>query len=119
MLNSAAVDRIFHALGEPTRRAMVERLSAGPRTVSDLAEPFDITLAAVVQHLQVLEQSGVVRTEKVGRVRTCSLNPAGLGVVADWIGARRALWERRLDRLGEMLALEEPSFQRKQKRKKP
>jgi DNA-binding transcriptional ArsR family regulator len=108
MLNNAAVDRVFHALAEPTRRAIVERLSAGPSSVSDLAEPFDMTLAAIVQHLQVLEQSGVIRTEKVGRIRTCRIEPAGLNVAARWIAARRALWERRLDRLGDILAEGDP-----------
>jgi DNA-binding transcriptional ArsR family regulator len=104
MLNNASVDRVFHALAEPMRRALVERLSAGPMSVSDLAQPFDVTLAAVVQHLQVLEESGIVRSEKVGRVRTCSLEPQGLRVAERWIADRRGLWERRLDRLGELLA---------------
>jgi DNA-binding transcriptional ArsR family regulator len=108
MLNNAAIDRVFHALAEPTRRAIVERLSAGPSSVSELAAPFDMTLAAIVQHLQVLEQSGVIRTEKVGRIRTCRIEPAGLKVAAQWIAARRALWERRLDRLGDILAEDEP-----------
>jgi DNA-binding transcriptional ArsR family regulator len=83
---------------------MVERLSRGPASVSELAQPLDMTLAAVVQHLQVLEHSGVVRTEKVGRVRTCRIEPAVLGTAEDWIAKRRALWERRLDSLGELLA---------------
>lgn len=83
---------------------MVERLSRGPASVSELAAPFDMTLAAVVQHLQVLEHSGVVRTEKVGRVRTCRIEPAVLSSAEDWIAKRRALWERRLDSLGELLA---------------
>lgn len=104
MLNSAGIDRTFHALGEPTRRAIVERLSAGPSTVSALAEPFDMTLAAVMQHLRVLEEGGIIRTEKVGRVRTCRLEPEGLTAAAQWIADRRALWERRFDRLGELLA---------------
>jgi DNA-binding transcriptional ArsR family regulator len=71
MLDSGAADRVFHALAEPTRRAIVERINAGPISVSELARPFDMTLAAIVQHLKVLEQSGVIRTEKIGRVRTC------------------------------------------------
>jgi DNA-binding transcriptional ArsR family regulator len=95
--------RVFHALGDPTRRAMMERLSAGPVSVSRLAEPFDISLAAVVQHLQILEESGLVRTEKLGRVRTCSIDPRGLDVAANWIGERRSMWEKRLDRLGDLL----------------
>jgi DNA-binding transcriptional ArsR family regulator len=103
MLNNAAVDRVFHALAEPMRRALLERLSAGPMSVSELAQPFDVTLAAVVQHLQVLEESGIVKSEKVGRVRTCSLEPQGLRVAERWIAERRGLWERRLDRLGELL----------------
>jgi DNA-binding transcriptional ArsR family regulator len=97
------IDRVFHALGDPSRRAMMEKLSEGPMSVSRLAEPLDITLAAVVQHLQVLEESGLVHTEKVGRVRTCRIEPAGLSVAERWIGDRRSMWERRLDRLGELL----------------
>ena len=103
MLNFSQIDTTFRALAEPTRRAMVERLAFGPASVSDLARPFDMTLAAVVQHLQILEQAGIVRTEKVGRVRTCSLQPGGLDLVGDWIGARRARVERQLDRLGQVL----------------
>ena len=98
-----AVDRVFHALGDPTRRAIVERLSAGPVSVSHLAEPLRITLAAVVQHLQVLEESGLVQTEKTGRVRTCRIESKGLSVVERWINDRRSLWERRFDRLGKLL----------------
>lgn len=101
------IDRIFHALGDPSRRAIVERLSRGPISVSQLAEPLDITLAAVVQHLQVLEESGLVKTEKVGRVRTCRIEPAGLSAAEEWIRGRRSLWERGLDRLGELLAEDE------------
>jgi DNA-binding transcriptional ArsR family regulator len=121
MLNNAAVDRVFHALAEPMRRALVERLSAGPMSVSDLAQPFDVTLAAVVQHLQVLEESGIVRSEKVGRVRTCRLEAEGLKLAERWISERRTLWERRLDRLGELLAEGEPpqSSPQRKKRKKP
>ena len=98
------IDRIFHALGDATRRAMVVRLSQGPMSVSRLAEPFEMTLAAVVQHLQVLEESGLVHTEKIGRVRTCGIRPSGLSVAEHWIADRRSMWERRLDRLGELLA---------------
>ena len=86
------------------RRAIVERLSQGPISVSRLAEPLDITLAAVVQHLQVLEESGLVQTEKLGRVRTCRIEPSGLSVAEQWINDRRSTWERRLDRLGDLLA---------------
>ncbi|MGA3134894.1 MAG: metalloregulator ArsR/SmtB family transcription factor [Terracidiphilus sp.] len=102
--NKPDIDRVFHALGDPTRRAMMEKLSQGPISVSRLAEPLAITLAAVVQHLQVLEECGLVQTEKVGRVRTCRVDPAGLSVAAQWIGDRRSMWERRLDRLGDLLA---------------
>lgn len=104
MLKYLDVDSSFRALAEPTRRAIVERLSRGPATVSDLAEPFDMTFAAVVQHVQVLEECGLIRSEKVGRVRTCRIEPAGLAPLADWIAARRTLAERRLDRLGDVLA---------------
>jgi DNA-binding transcriptional ArsR family regulator len=101
------VDRVFHALGDPTRRAIIEKLSEGPISVSKLARPLDVTLAAVVQHLQVLEKSGLVHTEKLGRVRTCRMEPRGLSVAGHWIDERRSLWEKRLDRLGEFLAEEE------------
>lgn len=105
-MQAAAVDRVFHALGDSTRRAIVEKLSRGPVSVSKLAVPLEISVAAVVQHLQVLEESGLVRTEKVGRVRTCRIETKGLSVVERWIKDRRALWERRLDRLGDLLAEE-------------
>jgi DNA-binding transcriptional ArsR family regulator len=97
------VDRVFHALGDPTRRAIVEKLSEGPVSVSKLAKPLRITLAAVVQHLQVLEKSGLVQTEKVGRVRTCRMETRGLSVAERWIEDRRSLWERRFERLGKLL----------------
>jgi DNA-binding transcriptional ArsR family regulator len=95
------VDRVFQALGDATRRAMLERLSDGPMSVSRLAEPLKMTLAAVVQHLQILEEAGLVKTEKVGRVRSCRMDSAGLNAAADWLAARRPEWERKLDRLGE------------------
>jgi DNA-binding transcriptional ArsR family regulator len=98
------VDRVFHALADPSRRGMVERLSLGPATVSELADPLPMSLSAVVQHLNVLQVSGLVSSEKVGRVRTCRIEPAALRPVERWIGARRSSWERRLDRLGEYLA---------------
>jgi DNA-binding transcriptional ArsR family regulator len=101
------VDRVFHALGDPTRRAMVEKLSEGPISVSRLAKPLDVTLAAVVQHLQVLEKSGLVRTEKIGRVRTCRIESKGLTLAEQWIADRRSVWERRFDRLGTLLAEED------------
>jgi DNA-binding transcriptional ArsR family regulator len=109
MLNNSAVDRVFHALGDPTRRLIMERLSRGPASVSALAAPLDITLAAVVQHLQVLEQSGIVRTEKVGRIRSCHIESEGLKVAERWIAERRTVWERRFDRLGELLEEPEPA----------
>ena len=98
------VDGVFHALADPSRRLIVERLSRGPASVSDLARPLPMSLPAVVQHLQVLEGSGLVRSEKVGRVRTCRIDPVALRPVERWISARRASWETRLDRLGEYLA---------------
>ncbi len=105
MLNQrASINRVFHALGDPTRRAIVEKLSEGPISVSRLAVPLDMTLAAVIQHLQVLEKSGLVHTEKVGRVRTCRIEPSGLSVAEQWIEDRRSLWEKRFDRLGDLLA---------------
>jgi len=114
MLNQqASIDRVFQALGDPTRRAIVEKLSEGPITVSRLAAPLDITLAAVVQHLQILEKSGLVHTEKVGRVRTCRIEPKGLSVAEKWIEDRRSLWEKRFDRLGDLLCEpEEPGPQK-------
>jgi DNA-binding transcriptional ArsR family regulator len=98
------IDRVFHALGDPTRRAILDRLSEGPLSVSRLAAPLAITLTAVAQHLQVLEESGLVHTEKVGRVRTCQIETAGFSVLEQWISNHRSMWERRLDRLGDLLA---------------
>jgi DNA-binding transcriptional ArsR family regulator len=97
------IDQVFRALGDPMRRAIVEKLSHGPISASHLAEPLNITLAAVVQHLQILEQSGLVKTEKAGRVRTCRIEPAGLSAAEHWISNLRSLWERRFDRLGDLL----------------
>ncbi len=105
MLNQAApLDLMFQALADPTRRVMVERLSRGPASVSELARPLTMSLPAVVQHLQLLEASGLVRSEKVGRVRTCRIEPRALRTAEQWITQRRASWERRLDRLGEYVA---------------
>jgi len=95
---------MFQALGDPSRRLIVERLSKGPASVSELAKPLPMTLQAVVQHLQVLEASGLVRSEKVGRVRTCRIEPVALRTAEHWINERRTIWERRLDRLGVYLA---------------
>jgi DNA-binding transcriptional ArsR family regulator len=94
-----ALDRVFHALADPTRRAMVERLIKGPASVSELARPHRMALPTVVQHLKVLEQSGLVRSEKVGRVRTCRVEPKPLSAAETWIAGQRAIWEGRLDRL--------------------
>ena len=109
MLYQAAVereplDRVLHALADPSRRSIVERLSRAPASVSELAEPLPMSLPAVVQHLKVLEESGLVSSAKVGRVRTCRIEPAALRPVEQWMDARRSNWERRLDRLGEVLA---------------
>ena len=117
MLNQrAALDRLFQALSDPSRRVMVERLSRGPASVSELARPLAMSLPAVVQHLQVLEASGLVRTEKVGRVRTCRIDPAALTAAERWIAGRRSTWERRLDRLGDYLAEEAGRAKRGRKR---
>jgi DNA-binding transcriptional ArsR family regulator len=105
MLNQAAtLDRVFRALSDPSRRLMVERLSLGPASVSELAKPLSMSLAAVVQHVQVLEASGLVRSQKVGRTRTCSIQSAAMRSAEQWMSDRRATWERKLDRLGEYLA---------------
>src|ERR671922_1333080 len=100
---SASLDLAFQALADPTRRVMVERLSRGPASVSELARPLTISLPAVVQHLQVLEDSGLVRSEKVGRVRTCRIEGAALQPAERWMAERRRFWERGLDRLGDYL----------------
>jgi DNA-binding transcriptional ArsR family regulator len=103
---SIALNPVFQALADPSRRAMVQRLSRGPASVSELAKPLSMSLSAVVQHLQVLESSGLVRSEKVGRVRTCRIEAAALRGAEDWIAARRAAWERRLDRLAQYLSID-------------
>jgi len=103
MLQYQPVDEVFRALGDPTRRDLVERLGAGPATVSELARPLDMSLSAVLQHLAVLEACGLVRSEKAGRSRTCRLEPGGLQLGADWFAGQRAAWELRLDRLGAVL----------------
>jgi DNA-binding transcriptional ArsR family regulator len=105
MLNqSLALDRVFHALSDPSRRSIVDRLTQGPASVSDLAAPLPMSMPGVLQHLQVLEESGLVRSEKVGRVRTCRIEAAALRPAERWINERRAAWEDRLDRLGAYLA---------------
>ena len=106
MLNQTtepSLDLMFQALSDPTRRRMIDRLSQGPASVSELARPFAMSLPAVVQHLQVLEQSGLVRSQKVGRVRTCTIDSGALTMVEKWINDRRVGWEKRLDRLGAFL----------------
>jgi DNA-binding transcriptional ArsR family regulator len=97
------LDRLFHALADPTRRAMVERLTQGPAPVSELARPLPMSLPAAMQHLGVLEAAGLVRSTKVGRVRTCAIEPHAFSQVEQWISARRIEWEQRLDRLDEYL----------------
>lgn len=114
MLNqTASVELVFQALSDPTRRAIVERLSREPASVTALAQPFAMSLPAVLQHLRVLEASGIVRSEKVGRVRTCRVEPTALRTAEEWIAGRRASWERRLDRLGDYLAEQEQSTHRR------
>ena len=109
MLNQQPnLDLMFQALADPTRRAMIDRLSRGPASVSELARPFAMSLPAVVQHLQALENSGLVTSQKVGRVRTVQIQPDTLSLAEQWINDRRTAWSRRLDRLGEVLAADEP-----------
>jgi len=102
-------DRLFHALGDPTRRAILDRLVTGPASVSRLAEPLGITITAVAQHLQILEEAGLAHTEKLGRVRTCRIEPTGFHALEQWIRDHRIAWERKLDRLGEFLAEDDAS----------
>ena len=101
------IDAILHALGDPTRRAMVERLSYGPMSVSKLAEPLNVTLTAVGQHLKVLKKGGLVKTQKDGRVRICMLDPSGFAQLRRWIDEQRPALEKQLDRLGEILDQED------------
>jgi DNA-binding transcriptional ArsR family regulator len=116
------VELLFGALSDSTRRAMIDRLIDGPASVSELAAPLEISLPAVVQQLHVLEACGLVRSRKVGRVRTCTIEPAALSTAERWIAERRQSWEQRLDRLGEYLAehpenphrTEQPDSRRKQ-----
>ena len=103
MLKYGELDEVFAALADPSRRAMLERLSKGPATVTELARPLPMSLPAVVQHLHVLESSGLITTQKVGRVRTCKLELKTLGSAERWIGERKQAWEDRLDRLGDYL----------------
>jgi DNA-binding transcriptional ArsR family regulator len=107
--SSIDMDRLFHALGDPTRRAILDRLTERPMSVSQLAGPLEVTLTAVAQHLQILEEVGLVHTEKLGRVRTCRIEAAGFQALEQWICDHRTAWERKLDRLGQFLAEEEES----------
>ncbi len=97
--NSAALDRVFHALADPSRRAIVQRLCRGPASVSELAKPLAMALPTVLQHLEVLEAGRLIRSEKTGRVRTCHLEPAAFATIEHWIDRQRLVWEQRLDRL--------------------
>jgi len=106
-ISAVNIDRLFHALGDPTRRAILDMLSVGPMSVSKLAAPLDITLTAVVQHLQILEECDLIRTEKTGRVRTCRIEPKGFSLLDQWIKNHRSHWELSLDRLGDLLADED------------
>ena len=104
MLQQPSLDRVFQALSDPSRRAIVERLTRSDASVSELAQPLAMSLAAVVQHVQALEASGLIRTEKIGRVRSCRLDRQVLQQAEDWLTQRRTMWERNLDLLGEVLA---------------
>ena len=104
MLNQQPeLDRLFHALSDPARRAIVARLSHGPAPVSELARPLPMSLPSVLQHIDVLQAAGLVRSEKIGRVRTCAIEPQALSLAEQWINARRIEWQHRLDRLGDYL----------------
>ncbi|MEO7110230.1 MAG: metalloregulator ArsR/SmtB family transcription factor [Polyangiaceae bacterium] len=119
-VHAAPLDLVFLALADPARRGMVERLSRESLSVSELAAPYPMSLQAVMQHVQMLEASGLVRSEKVGRVRTCSLEEAGLRKVEQWVASRRATWEKRLDRLGDFLLAEEAhEISTREKSRKP
>ena len=107
MPRATAVDRVFDALGDSTRRAILERMSKNPIPASQLVKPLGMSLAAVVQHLQVLEACGLIQSKKVGRVRTCQIEPKGLSLASQWIAERQSQWERRLDALGDLLDEEE------------
>jgi DNA-binding transcriptional ArsR family regulator len=114
---SASLDRVFHALSDPTRRAIVSRLSRGPASVSELAKPFAMAMPTLLQHLKVLEESRLIRSEKVGRVRTCEIEPGALGRAETWIAQQRAVWEGRLDRMEAYVAgLQSEATQGKEKK---
>ena len=101
---ASELNRVFHGLADPTRRAVLERLSSGPAAVSDLAEPFSMSLPSFLQHLDVLESCGLVKSRKAGRVRTYQLTPQPLRVAEGWLERRRSIWNRRLDQLDTYLA---------------
>jgi DNA-binding transcriptional ArsR family regulator len=107
---SSSLDKVFQALADQTRLGMVERLAHGPASVKELGRPLAMSLPAVMQHLQVLEAAGLVRSQKMGRVRTCQIEPTALRTAEDWIVGQRTAWERRLDRLGDYLA-EDPEHE--------
>lgn len=114
---SASLDRVFHALSDPTRRAIISRLSRGAASVSELARPFAMAMPTLLQHIRVLEESRLIRTEKVGRVRTCEIEPAALGPAETWIAQQHAIWEGRLDRMEAYVAnLHRKASQRKEKK---
>lgn len=101
---SNLLDRAFHALSDPSRRAMVERLSRGRASVSELAQPLPMTFSAVTQHLKVLEEAGLIRSAKAGRVRTCVLDTEAMARVEHWMAERKRFWERQYDQLEAYLA---------------
>lgn len=113
MSTTTAIDKVFRALSDPTRRRVLERLGRSPASVGELAEPFKMALPSFVQHLDVLEKCGLVRSTKAGRVRTYQLAPKQLKLAEDWLSRQRALWERRLDQLDDYL------LQLKEKDKEP
>lgn len=116
MLNQIeAMDRVFNALSDASRRSVVQQLSRAPATVSELAKPLNMSLPAVLQHLEVLENSGLIRSEKTGRVRTCHIEKEALGGAEKWIAAQRTMWDRRLNRLGDFLAASEPKTAKRRK----
>jgi DNA-binding transcriptional ArsR family regulator len=119
MLNHPALDLVFQALADSSRRTMVERLGRGPASVSELAQPLDMSLPAVIQHLRVLETSGLVRSEKMGRVRMCRIEPKAFAAAEGWFAKRRATWERRFDRLDAFLAAEAAQDAKQTKSSKP
>ena len=102
--NYAALDTVFHALADPTRRAVIQRLGQGPATVSELAEPIDMALPSFVKNIAVLEASGLIGSKKIGRIRTCTLKPRKLAAAERWFGEQRALWESRYNNLDNLLS---------------